>query len=124
MKRQIDQNELFDLSYLNQVFQGNQQMIDQIISLFIQQVPGYVAEMERSVADKKMGELHPSAHKAKSSVAMLGMKEIEYTLLQIEFSSKNNKSPERLPGMVQELREMIDVVTDQLMKETSKTNAA
>ena len=36
----------YDLAYLNQVFQGNREMINNIIALFLQQVPKYVHEME------------------------------------------------------------------------------
>lgn len=124
MNRQIDHDGLYDLSYLNQVFQGNQQMIDQIISLFIQQVPNFVHEMTIAVRENRLGDLHPLAHKAKSSVAMLGMKEVEYLFLQVEFCSKNNKTPERLGGMVQQLSELIEHAGESLKIELSSRSAA
>lgn len=124
MKGNINQGALYDLSYLNQVFQGNQVMVDQIINLFIQQVPGFIDDMKRTIEDNRLGDLHPLAHKAKSSVAMLGMKEIEYLFLQVEFCSKNNKTPERLVGMVKELDELIAKASEQLKGELSARNAA
>jgi HPt (histidine-containing phosphotransfer) domain-containing protein len=124
MNRQIDHDGLYDLSYLNQVFQGNQQMIDQIISLFIQQVPSFVHEMTIAVSENRLGDLHPLAHKAKSSVAMLGMKEVEYLFLQVEFCSKNNKTPERLSGMVEQLAELIENTGESLKLELNSRSAA
>ena len=38
-------DKLFDLSYLNQIFQGNQEMVHKIIQLFLEQVPEYIQEM-------------------------------------------------------------------------------
>lgn len=99
-------NSYFDLSYLNQVFQGNRDLINQIISLFLDQVPGYIREMEMKVSEGKPGELHPLAHKAKSSIAMLGMKSMEQLVLVIEFNSKNQRDMEKLPAMVKELVRM------------------
>ena len=119
-----DQEMLYDLSYLNQIFQGNQPMIDQIISLFIRQVPVFIQDMLQAVNDNRFDDLHPLAHKAKSSVAMLGMKEIEYLFLQVEFCSKNKKTPERIPGLVQQLDDLITRATDQLGKNLSAGSTA
>ena len=45
--------QLFDLSYLNQIFQGNQDMINNIIQLFLEQVPEYIKEMQECVDSNK-----------------------------------------------------------------------
>ncbi len=97
---EFDSNASFDLSYLNQVFQGNKQMINQIISMFIRQVPEYIEEMKECVVRCDFDALHSLAHKAKSSIAMLGLKNIEETVLEIESLSRNRVHQERLPGLV------------------------
>ena len=79
----------FDLSYLNQVFQGNKEMIHQIIIMFVKQVPDYFNEMQECVVRADFSALHPLAHKAKSSIAMLGLKDMEALVLEIEKKSKN-----------------------------------
>ena len=73
----------FDLSYLNQVFQGNKEMIHQIISMFVKQVPDYFSEMQDCVVRADFSALHPLAHKAKSSIAMLGLNDREELVLKI-----------------------------------------
>lgn len=114
----------FDLSYLNQVFQGNKVLINQIIQLFLDQVPGYISEMEDTAAKGKLNELHPLAHKAKSSIAMLGMRQLEQLVLQIEFNSKNNRDLERIPGMITQLKELTGLSCDQLRTFIAQSNAA
>lgn len=104
----------YDLSYLNQVFQGNREMINNIINLFLQQVPEYIREMEECVRKNEPLSLHPLAHKAKSSVSMLGIKDMENDILQIEQDSKHLRNLEGLPLLVSRVRENCQVVYDQL----------
>lgn len=106
--------QLFDLSYLNQVFQGNQEMISSIIRLFLDQVPGYIEEMKECVERDDLLSLHPLAHKAKSSVAMLGIKSMEHSILKIEFGSKHRKNLDELPYLVTRVSSECEEVLAQL----------
>jgi HPt (histidine-containing phosphotransfer) domain-containing protein len=111
----------YDLSYLNQVFQGNREMINNIISLFLQQVPDYIREMEECVRKNEPLSLHPLAHKAKSSISMLGIKDMEVDILQIEQDSKNLRNLEGLPSLVTRVRENCDLVYGQLKEQLERT---
>ncbi len=104
----------YDLSYLNQVFQGNREMINNIINLFIQQVPDYIQEMEECVRKNEPLSLHPLAHKAKSSVSMLGIKDMETDILQIEQDSKHLRNLDRLPQLVANVKRNYQEVFIQL----------
>ncbi len=104
----------FDLSYLNQVFQGNKQMINNIISMFIKQVPEYIHEMEECVVRAELDSLHPLAHKAKSSIAMLGLKNMEEIILKIEHNSRNSHDMEALPMLVKKASMEVSQVTAKL----------
>jgi HPt (histidine-containing phosphotransfer) domain-containing protein len=106
----------YDLSYLNQVFQGNRDMINNIIALFLQQVPRYVNEMEECVRKNEPLSLHPLAHKAKSSVAMLGIKDMEADIVQIEQDSKYLRNLDGLPLLVSRVKQNCQVVYSQLME--------
>jgi HPt (histidine-containing phosphotransfer) domain-containing protein len=112
---------LYDLSYLNQVFQGNREMINNIISLFLQQVPDYVKEMEECVKKNEPLSLHPLAHKAKSSVSMLGIREMENDILSIEQNSKNLRNLDALPELVHRVRSTCDVVYLQLKEQLQRS---
>lgn len=104
----------YDLSYLNQIFQGNREMINNIISLFIQQVPDYINEMEECVRKNEPLSLHPLAHKAKSSISMLGIKDMETDILQIEQDSKHLRNLDRLPSLVANVKQNYSFVFVQL----------
>ena len=89
-------------------------MINNIIRLFLEQVPEYIKEMEDCVDRDDLLALHPLAHKAKSSVSMLGLKSMEKKILTIEEYSKEHKQMETLPNLVGEVREECDAVYVQL----------
>lgn len=114
-----DAEQLFDLSYLNQIFQGNKEMISNIITLFLEQVPGYIDEMKACVERDDLLSLHPLAHKAKSSIAMLGIKTMESKILKIEFDSKNQQNLDELPGLVNLVSSDCIIVLDQLRNQQS-----
>lgn len=114
---------LFDLSYLNQVFQGNQEMVNNIIRLFLEQVPEYVEEMEDCIKRDDMIALHPLAHKAKSSISMLGLTTMERNILDIERFSKEHVNFDRLPCLVASVREQCDVVFNQLNAQLTSSAA-
>lgn len=107
-------NRLFDLSYLNQIFQGNQEMIRNIIGLFLQQVPQYIQEMEECLHRNDLAGLHPLAHKAKSSISMLGLRTMEEMVLRIERSSKEHRNIEQLPELVAQVRTECELANRQL----------
>jgi HPt (histidine-containing phosphotransfer) domain-containing protein len=114
----------YDLSYLNQVFQGNREMINNIIKLFLQQVPDYITEMEECVRKNEPLSLHPLAHKAKSSVSMLGIKDMETDILQIEQDSKHLRNLDALPALVARLKVNCSVVYTQLMEALERPSMA
>jgi HPt (histidine-containing phosphotransfer) domain-containing protein len=107
-------NRLFDLSYLNQIFQGNQEMIKQIIHLFLQQVPEYISEMEACIARNDLHALHPLAHKAKSSISMLGLRSMEEKILRIEKNSREHREMEELPTLVHAVRSECELANREL----------
>lgn len=107
-------NQLFDLSYLNQIFQGNQEPIKQVIQLFLEKVPQYIDEMEKCVEKQDFFSLHPLAHKAKSSITMLGLKSMEQQVINIEEDSRKHRNQAGLGDLVQELRAECEIVIKQL----------
>jgi HPt (histidine-containing phosphotransfer) domain-containing protein len=114
----------YDLSYLNQVFQGNREMIHNIIRLFLQQVPSYIDEMEECVRKNEPLSLHPLAHKAKSSISMLGIKDLEVDILQIEQDSKHLRNLDGLPVLVQRVRDNCNIVYQQLSEQLNRPGLA
>ena len=101
----------YDLTYLNQVFYGNESMVREIVQLFLHQSPELSRTMTRCVRQSRWQELHPLAHKLKSSVTMLGMEALTPLVLDIERISKFGHDPSALPGLVSKLTLELETIT-------------
>ena len=110
----------YDLSYLNQVFHGNEVMIQEIVRLFLEQAPRYGMDMLSCVEESRWGDLHPIAHRMKSSVNMLGMQSLIPVVLAIEKKSKFNQDESALPELVQSLNAELKVVCMALQTDWSE----
>ena len=91
----------YNLDYLKQVFQGNDAMVLRILDIFEGEVPRYFAAMVRLGQEDKWSELHPLAHKAKSSVGMLGMQPLLEDVLAIEQASRSGGSADILAPLLE-----------------------
>lgn len=100
----------YDLTYLHDVFHGNEAMVQQIVRLFLEQAPAFGNAMTRCVRESKWKDLHPIAHKLKSSVNMLGMTGLAPIVMEIERTSKFSHDPSTLPGLVSELNMQLELV--------------
>lgn len=86
----------YNLDYLQQVFQGNEAMVQRILDVFEEQVPGYFVEMNERWSSGQWRDLHPLAHKAKSSLGMLGMTGVLEHVLYIEEVSRRGEQPDQI----------------------------
>lgn len=100
----------YDLTYLHDVFHGNEAMVQQIVRLFLEQAPEFGRSMNHCVREARWKDLHPIAHKLKSSVNMLGMTGLAPIVMEIERTSKFSQDPSTLPGLVSELTVQLELV--------------
>ena len=107
----------YNLDYLQQVFQGNDAMVRRILDLFEEQVPGYLAEMEVRWQRGEWRKLHPLAHKARSSINMLGMAPLLEDILHIEQVSRSGVDPGDIGERLVSARRALDLGLDALRRD-------
>jgi len=73
-----------DLSYLQKMSEGDKEFIGEMISIFREQVVEYQASMPELLASGDFINLSKLAHKAKSSVAVMGMNETAELLKELQ----------------------------------------
>ena len=106
-------NQKYDLSGLNELFGGNQQMINEIVMLFLEQAPRHIEEMQESHQQQNFDLLGIVAHKAKSSVVMLGLNELASKLSKIEKDTRDRKNYDGLEALLNEALDEYKIVFDQ-----------
>ena len=65
-----------NLKYLESMAGGDQEIIQEMKELFIAQVPEFIEKLKRYLEEEDYIELGKEAHKAKSSVLIMGMDDL------------------------------------------------
>jgi HPt (histidine-containing phosphotransfer) domain-containing protein len=110
----------YNLDYLQQVFQGNDAMVHRILDSFEAQVPGYLDEMESRWRNGDWQNIHPIAHKARSSISMLGMKPLLEDVLHIERTSRSGLHEGEIGARLKTARASLELALEALRWDRAK----
>lgn len=91
-----------DLNYLKTMSGGDPAFIREMIDLFQEQIDEYEQQMPALLRNKEYSSLSKMAHKAKSSVAVMGMNQVADLLKELEILTHEQREVERYESMVQE----------------------
>ena len=89
-----------DLNYLRTMSGGYDKFIQEMIELFREQIEEYKQQMPELLRKKDYDSLSKMAHKAKSSVAVMGMSQVADQLKELELLAGEEKQKERYESMV------------------------
>ena len=103
-----------DLTYLNNMSGGNPEIIKEMISIFNEQVQEYIVDMQKLLDEKNYVQLGKLAHKAKSSVAIMGMNDLAADLKSLELLTKEEKEIESYPGYVKKFVQLCQQALSEL----------
>ncbi|HEX8517446.1 MAG TPA: Hpt domain-containing protein [Bacteroidia bacterium] len=104
-----------DLDYLKQISNGSNEFIFQMITVFTEEIPGEIENLEKHLANKDWKALRATAHKMKPSYSFMGVKQLEEMVNSIEEFSEAKQDV--LPGLVQQVRSITDEVVLELQEE-------
>ncbi|MCU4164926.1 Hpt domain-containing protein [Carboxylicivirga caseinilyticus] len=65
-----------DLAYLESITDGSKEIIAELITIFIEQIPEFTQDFEDGLSQKDWKKVASAAHKAKSSVLSMGINEL------------------------------------------------
>jgi HPt (histidine-containing phosphotransfer) domain-containing protein len=108
-----------DLNYLKTMSGGDDKFISEMIDLFREQIGEYKELMPQLLRNKKYRDLSKLAHKAKSSVAVMGMNHVADLLKELEILANEEKEVERYEQMVNEFLEQSQLAIAELEKNHS-----
>lgn len=90
-----------DLSYLTSMSGGSSEVIKEMITIFNEQAKEYIIDMQKFLDEKNYTSLGKLAHKAKSSVAIMGMNELAADLKTLEINAKEETNIDTYPAIVE-----------------------
>ena len=78
-----------DLSYIESICEGDKEMMKEFSDIFIAQVPEFIADFDTAYAEKDAVKLGRVAHKAKSSVRVMGLEDLGNELGKLEEAAES-----------------------------------
>jgi HPt (histidine-containing phosphotransfer) domain-containing protein len=106
-----------DLNYLKEITGGEPEIVKEMIEMFIEQVAEFKVNMDNYLAKKQYIDLGKEAHKAKSSVLIVGMEDLGKNLKKLQLLTEANKDVESYPDYVKMFHEHCDAALIELQNE-------
>ena len=103
-----------DLEYLKTMSGGDATFIREMIDLFKEQIEEYKQLMPELLQQKDYDKLSKMAHKAKSSVAVMGMKEVAELLKDLEILANKEEEVDRYESLVNEFLQQSELAVLEL----------
>ena len=103
-----------DLNYLKTMSGGDSKFIREMIDLFREQIYEYKSIMPELLQNKDYDGLSKIAHKAKSSVAVMGMSEVAELLKELEIITHDKKEVERYEPLITHFLEQSELAITEL----------
>ena len=93
---------------------GDDNFIREMITLFREQIGEYKKDMPELLRKKDYDSLSKMAHKAKSSVAVMGMKNVAEQLKDLEVLANKGEEVDRYESLVNEFLEQSELALIEL----------
>jgi HPt (histidine-containing phosphotransfer) domain-containing protein len=106
--------KFINTEYLDSVSGGDHEIINEIVSMLREQVVEMYNEMRTLLADRNYSSLGMLAHKAKSSVAIMGMNDMAEMLKTFELEAKEGKNSELYESYISRFRDDTDAAVKEL----------
>lgn len=115
----INSEKLYDLSALQGIDQDDTAFLKEIILVFIKNTNLDIINLLKAIEVKQTKEIFQLAHKMKSSIYSLGIKQAYKTIESIEFYAKTGEQIEKIPDLGAQLNHTIQTVIAQLQSDFS-----
>ncbi|MDF2437145.1 MAG: Hpt protein [Bacteroidota bacterium] len=113
-------NKYIDLEYLKQISNGSNEFVYQMITVFIEEIPLELANIDKFLQAKDWKSLRATAHKMKPSYSFMGVKELEVLVNTLEEKCSAETDLELMPGLVERIKSITAEVVKELEVEKTK----
>ena len=103
-----------DLTYLREMSAGNKDLVLEMIDIFKTQVEEFSIDMDKHLADKDYELLGRLAHKAKSSISIMGLNELAIELKTFETLAKAGENTELYPDFIERFKKETSEALEEL----------
>ena len=94
-----------DLTYLRNMSAGNKELVIEMIDIFKEQVAEFCTGMDNYMKSNEYESLGRLAHKAKSSISIMGLNELADELKKFETLAKAGKEVDKYPIFIKKFKD-------------------
>ena len=102
---------IYNLDKIEEMADGDEDFILSVISVFLDEVPQDLADLEKAIDQKDYKNVYQLAHKIKPNVDLLGMEQTRANALEIETLGRNESNSrqieERFPMLKKDVLQVI-----------------
>ncbi|MDT7827630.1 Hpt domain-containing protein [Pricia sp. S334] len=102
---------IYSLDKINEMADGDEDFINSVISVFLEEVPQDLEDLEIALDQKNHRKVYELAHKIKPNVDLLGMEQARASALQMETLAKNEADFAEIaaifPGLKKDIQQVV-----------------
>lgn len=106
--------KIVNLAYLNEMTEGESDLLKEMIDIFFTQVDEFIELMHKHYNEQDYESLGKLAHKAKSSISIMGMADLAEDLKNLEILTKNNEQIDQYPNYITKFENQCKLAVDEL----------
>jgi HPt (histidine-containing phosphotransfer) domain-containing protein len=107
----------YNLAKVYAISDDDEDFVRQIITLFVDEVPGDVQEMKTGISEKDYAKTYSFAHKTKPTLDLLGMDAAKEEILQIEQWTRDQGKKKEIKEVYKSLKTRVDAALDEVKKD-------
>lgn len=108
---------IYNLEKINEMADGDQDFVQSVISVFLQEVPRDLEDLETAIDKGDHDQVYKLAHKIKPNVDLLGMEQTRATALEIETLGKSEENMSEIEAKFPLLKKDVLQVISELKKD-------
>jgi hypothetical protein len=112
-----NEEKLYDLTMVQTISGGDMSFVKRMVQLFIDTVPPSMAELQKETAEQNWLQVSKLAHKLKATIDSMGITKIKDVVRAVEANGKKGEEVEKIPGLVQEVIDVLEVCVGQLRRD-------
>ena len=106
-----------DLSYLRKLSNGSNEFVEQMVSLFIEQTPVAIGQMENAYKLHDWNNLRAVAHKMKPSFGFMGIEALKGLIAELEDDAEKGQNEKEMGEKISRVREVCTQAIAELQAE-------
>lgn len=107
----------YNLAKVYAISDDDEDFVKQIISLFVEEVPGDIAQLKEGIQEKNFEKAYSFAHKTKPTLDLLGMDAAKEEILQIEQWTRDQGKKKEIKEIYKSLKDRVEAALQEVKKD-------